>query len=411
VENALSPSPRGRGNLGKMIRGYTPPADITRTRNVAFAVGLVFALVLLLGAVLSPGRFFHGYLVGFIFWTGITVGSLALLMLQHLTGGAWGLVIRRVLEASTRTFPLMLLLFIPVAIGLKHIYPWTDAAVMNSTAALQKKASFLNPAFFILRAFVYFAIWSTLAIALNWFSVQQDRAASREVRKRMQMISGPGLVVTIFCITFAAIDWVMSLDPSWYSTIYGLIFVAAWALSALAFTILIMYWLSAREPMSAVVQPRHSHDWGNLTLTLVMLWTYFAFSQYLLIWSGNLPEETTWYVARKQGGWGVIALAVVIFQFAFPFLALLSRATKKNAQRLAMLAALILVMRVIDVIWLIEPTYSRGDFVFNWMDYVAPIAIGGLWLGTFAWQLQKRPLLPINDPQLEEAVAVVHAGH
>jgi hypothetical protein len=393
-----------------MIRGYTTPADLNRTRNVALAVGLLFTLALLLGAVLSPGHFFHGYLVGFIFWTGITVGSLALLMLQHLTGGAWGLVIRRVLEASTRTFPLMLLLFIPVAIGLKHIYPWTDAAVMNSTPALQKKTAFLNPSFFILRAFVYFAIWSALAMALNWLSLQQDRAASREVRKRMQMISGPGLVFTIICITFAAIDWVMSLDPAWYSTIYGLIFVAAWALSALAFTILIMSWLSAREPMNAVVQPRHFHDWGNLTLALVMLWTYFAFSQYLLIWSGNLPEETTWYVARKQGGWGAIALAIVILQFAFPFLMLLSRATKKNAQKLAMLAALILVMRIIDVIWLIEPTYSRGNFVFNWVDYVAPIALGGLWLGTFAWQLQKRPLLPINDPQLEQALAVVH-GH
>jgi hypothetical protein len=393
-----------------MIRGYTPPADITRTRNVAFAVGLLFTLALVLGAVLDPRHFFRGYLVGFVFWTGITVGSLALLMLQHLTGGAWGLVIRRVLEASTRTLPLVLVLFIPVAIGLKHIYPWTDAAVM-SAPVLQKKTSFLNPSFFILRAFVYFAIWSSLAMALNWFSLQQDRAASREVRKRMQMVSGPGLVVTIICITFAAIDWVMSLDPSWYSTIYGLIFVASWALGALAFTILIMSWLSAREPMRAVVQPRHSHDWGNLTLALVMLWTYFAFSQYLLIWSGNLPEETTWYVARKHGGWGAIALAVVIFQFAFPFLMLLSRATKKNAQRLAMLAALILVMRVIDVIWLIEPTYSPGNFVFNWMDYVAPIAIGGLWLGTFAWQLEKRPLLPINDPQLEQAVAIVHAGH
>lgn len=393
-----------------MISGYTPPADITRTRNVAFAVGLLFTLALVLGAVLNAGHFFHGYLVGFVFWTGITVGSLALLMLQHLTGGAWGLVIRRVLEASTRTLPLMLLLFVPLALGLKHIYPWMDAAVMNGTAALQKKTSFLNPSFFIIRAFVYFAIWSALAMALNWLSLQQDRAASREVRKRLQMISGPGLAITIICITFASIDWVMSLDPSWYSTIYGLIFVASWALSALAFTILVMSWLSARAPMSAVVQPRHSHDWGNLTLALVMLWTYFAFSQYLLIWSGNLPEETTWYVARKQGGWGAIALTIVIFQFAFPFIALLSRTTKKNAQRLAMLAALILVMRVIDVIWLIEPTYSRGDFVFNWMDYVAPIAIGGLWLGTFAWQLQKRPLLPINDPQLEQAVAVVH-GH
>ena len=394
-----------------MIRGYTPPADITRTRNIAFGVGAVLTLLMIIGAFLDRGHFFHGYLVGFVFWTGITVGSLALLMLQHLTGGAWGLIIRRVLEASTRTLPLMLLLFIPVAIGLKYIYPWTDSAVMNSTAALQKKASFLNPSFFILRAFVYFAIWSTLAISLNWLSLQQDRAASREVRKRMLMISGPGLVVTIICITFAAIDWVMSLDPSWYSTIYGLIFVAAWALSALAFTILMMNWLAAREPMDTVVQPRHSHDWGNLTLTLVMLWTYFAFSQYLLIWSGNLPEETTWYVARKHGGWGAIALTIVIFQFAFPFLILLSRATKKNLQRLATLAALILVMRVMDVIWLIEPTYSRGDFVFNWMDYIAPLAIGGLWVGTFAWQLQKRPLLPLNGPQLEQAVAVVHAGH
>jgi hypothetical protein len=393
-----------------MIRGYTPPADITRVRNLALGVGVVLTLLMIVGALLDRDRFFHGYLVGFIFWTGIAVGSLALLMLQHLTGGGWGLVIRRVLEASTRTLPLLLLLFIPIAIGLRHIYPWTDAAVMNSTPALQQKVSFLNPSFFILRTFVYFAIWSGLAMALNWFSLQQDRAASREVRKRMQMVSGPGLVITIICITFAAIDWAMSLDPAWYSTIFGLIFVAAWALSALAFTILIMSWLCAREPMNAVAQPRHFHDWGNLTLALVMLWTYFAFSQYLIIWSGNMPEETTWYVARKHGGWGAIALAIVILQFAFPFMMLLSRATKQSAQKLAMLAALILVMRIVDVIWLVEPTYSHGDFVFNWMDYVAPMAIGGLWLGTFAWQLQKRPLVPINDPQLEQAVAVVH-GH
>ena len=162
-----------------MIRGYTPPADIGRVRNLALGVGGVLTLLLLGGALFDRGHFFHGYLVGFIFWTGVTVGSLALLMLQHLTGGAWGLVIRRVLEASTRTLPLMLLLFIPVAIGLRHIYPWTDAAVM-STPALQKKTAFLNPSFFIIRAFVYFAIWSGLAMALNWLSLQQDRATGRD---------------------------------------------------------------------------------------------------------------------------------------------------------------------------------------------------------------------------------------
>lgn len=392
-----------------MIRGYAPPAELARVRNLAFGVGGVFTLLMVVGALLDRNHFFHGYLVGFIFWTGVSVGSLALLMLQHLTGGAWGLVIRRVLEASTRALPLMLLLFIPIAIGVKNIYPWTDSAVMNATPALQKKASFLNPSFFIIRAFIYFAIWSAGAILLNTLSLQQDRAAGREVKKRLQMISGPGLILTIICTTFAAIDWAMSLDPKWYSTIYGLIFVAAWSLSALAFTILVMSWLSDREPMNAVVQPRHFHDWGNLTLALTMLWTYFAFSQYLIIWSGNLPEETTWYVARQHGGWGIIALAIAILQFAFPFLMLLSRGVKQSMQKLALLAALILVMRVVDVIWLVEPTYSPGNFVFNWMDFVAPIAIGGLWLGTFAWQLEKRPLLPINDPQLEQAL-VTH-GH
>jgi hypothetical protein len=247
-----------------------------------------------------------------------------------------------------------------------------------------------------------------MAWLLNWLSLQQDRTAEKRIRKRLQMISGPGLAFLIISITFAAIDWVMSLEPAWFSTIYGLIFVASWGLSALAFTIVVMQWLSQRAPMDAVVQRAHFHDWGNLLLALVMLWTYFAFSQYLIIWSANLPEETTWYVARKHGVWGVIALAIVILQFALPFLTLLSRAAKKSGHRLAMLAILILVMRVVDVIWLIEPAFDAHSFHFNWMDLIAPIAIGGLWVGWFTWQLQKRPLLPINDPQLEQALEPAH---
>src|SRR5262252_1728140 len=328
-------------------------------------------------------------------------------MLQHLTGGAWGLVIRRVLEASTRTLPLMLLLFIPIIFGLRQIYPWANPANMN-TPALQQKSHYLNPSFFIMRSAIYFAFWSLLALSLNWLSLEQDRAPSRRIRKRLQMISGPGLALLIISITFAAIDWVMSLEPEWSSTIFGLIFVAAWSLSALSFTIVVMSWLSHRPPMDRVAQPRHFHDWGNLLLALVMLWTYFAFSQYLLIWSGNLPEETTWYVARNHGGWGVIALAIVILQFAFPFLALLSRASKKSADKLAILAGLILVMRVFDVIWLSEPAFHRESFHLSWRDIVAPIGIGGLWVGTFAWQLQKRALVPLNDPQLEQALEQVH---
>jgi len=394
-----------------MIQGYTPPIQLGRVRTRALIVGVVFAVLLIFGAFLNRPAFFRAFLVGFVFWIGITLGSLALLCLQHLTGGVWGVVIRRVLEAATRTLPVMLLLFVPIAIGLKQIYPWTSAEVMGSTTALQQKAAhYLNPAAFLTRAAVYFAIWSLLAILLNWFSLEQDRTADRRFRKRMQMISGPGLILFVLTTTFAAIDWVMSLEPAWSSTIFGLIFVASWTLSALAFTILVMSWLSQRDPMNVVVQTSHFNDWGNLLLTLVMLWTYFAFSQYLIIWSGNLPEETVWYVARKQGGWGAIALGIVMLQFGFPFLMLLSRATKKSSQKLALLAILILAMRIVDVIWLIEPTYSPGKFHLSWMDVVAPIAIGGIWLTTFAWQLQKRPLVPINDPQLEQALAPAH-GH
>ena len=210
-------------------------------------------------------------------------------------------------------------------------------------------------------------------------------------------------------LTFAAIDWVMSLEPAWFSTIFGLIFVAAWSLSALSFTIVVMNWLAKRPPMDTVAQPAHFHDWGNLLLALVMLWTYFAFSQYLLIWSGNLPEETIWYVARKHGGWGVIALAIVILQFAFPFLTLLSRAAKKSSERLATLALLILIMRVVDVVWLIEPAFKH-ERIHLWMDVAAPLGIGGLWIATFAWQLQKRSLLAINDPQIEQVMEPAH-GH
>jgi len=378
---------------------------------MALVVGAVFSALLVFGLLIDRAQFFHAYLVGFIFWIGITLGSTALLMLQHLTGGAWGLIIRRVLEAATRTLPLMLILFLPILLGLNQIYSWTNKAAMDQVPALREKtAHYLNPAFFTIRAAVYFAIWLVMVWLLNTWSLQNDRTANRRLLKRLQVLSGPGLGLLIITITFASIDWVMSLDPAWSSTIFGLIFVASWSLSALAFGILVMSWLARHKPMDAVVRTSHFHDWGNLMMALVMLWMYFAFSQYLIIWSGNLPEETVWYVARKHDGWGVIALAIVILQFAFPFLTLLSRAAKNSPQRLGMLALLILIMRVVDVIWLIEPSFNREHFHLSWMDIVATIGVGGLWIATFAWQLQKRALVPINDPQLEQALTA-HAGH
>jgi hypothetical protein len=241
----------------------------------------------------------------------------------------------------------------------------------------------------------------------------QDRTADRQFTKRMQLLSGPGMILFVFTVTFASIDWFMSLDPEWSSTIYGFVFVAAWSLSALAFTIAVMAALSKHEPMSNIVGQSHFQDLGKLLLTLVMLWSYFAFSQFLIIWSGNLPEEISWYLPRTRGTWGAIALAVVVLHFAFPFLFLLSRSFKRHAGKLVIVAVLILLMRLIDLFWMIAPNFNAGQFHISWMDLVAPIALGGLWLGFFARALTVRPLIPFNDPLYETVLEQkhAHAGH
>jgi hypothetical protein len=330
-------------------------------------------------------------------------------MLQHLTGGGWGLVIRRVLEAATRTLPLVLILFLPIVFGAHSIYSWTDANELVKHPVLIEKSKYLNLPFFTVRAGMYFAIWLALAFFLNRWSLLQDRTADREYTKRMRVLSGPGMVLFVFTVTFASIDWFMSLDPQWSSTIYGFIFVAAWTLSALAFTVAVMAALAKHEPMNSIVGQSHFQDLGKLLLALVMLWSYFAFSQFLIIWSGNLPEEISWYQPRIHGAWGAIALAVVVLHFAFPFLFLLSRSFKRDSGKLVIVAVLILVMRLIDLLWMIAPNFTAEHFHISWMDVIAPIAMGGLWLAVFAWALTRRPLIPVNDPLYQTALEQKHA--
>ena len=389
-----------------MIEGpYIAPPELRRIQQRALIVGAVLLVLLLIGAFINRPQFFHSYLVGTVFWAGLSLGALALLMLQHLTGGNWGLVIRRVLEAATRTIPLILILFLPIILGMKHIYPWTDVEKMRQNPAVRSKSElYLTPVFFTARALIYFAIWLLLAYLLNRWSLEQDRTGERRFTRRMKNLSGPGLALFVLTTTFASIDWVMSLDPEWYSTMFGFLFVASWALTAMAFVIATLSLLANREPMIGIVRASHFHDLGKLLLALVMLWAYFAFSQYLIIWSGNLPEETTWYIRRTRGGWGWIAIAVIVLHFALPFLLLLSRDLKRNARKLAMLAAFLLLMRLVDLFWLIEPEFNKHHFHLSWMDVVAPLGIGGLWLAVFSWQLQKRPLVPLNDPQLESVL-------
>jgi hypothetical protein len=391
---------------------YDAPPEVGRLRQRALIVGVVFLVIFLIGALFDREQFFHSYLVGYLLWIGIALGSLVLLMLQHLTGGGWGMVIRRGLEAATRTLPLMLILFIPILFGARHIYPWTNRGQFAHNAPMLDKIDhYLNLRFFILRAVIYFAIWLVLAYFLNKWSREQDSSTDRTITKKMRLLSGPGMVLFILTVTFAAIDWVMSISPDWSSTIFGLLFVASFGLSGLAFAIAITALLSDREPMAEVVAPLHFHDLGKLMLALVMLWAYFAYSQYLIIWSGNLPEEIKWYLPRTQGGWGAMVISIVVLHFAFPFFFLLSRSVKRNPHRLISVAVLILIMRVIDLIWLIEPNYSHEHFHISWMDIAAPLGFGGIWIGMFARELQKRPLMPFNDPQMESVLEQAHEHH
>jgi hypothetical protein len=392
-----------------MTQTFNPPSMSTFQRRALIA-GIVFIVVLLAGALLDRRQFFQSYLIGWTFWTGIGVGSIALLMLQHLTGGGWGFVIRRSLEAATRTLPLMAILFVPVIIGSHYLYPWTNHEELAEHPVVQFKTPYLNVPFFTVRAVIYFGVWLTLAYLLNRWSLAQDRTADNRYTKNMRLLSGPGMVALIFTVTFASVDWYMSLEPEWFSTIYGFIYVAAWSLSALAFVIFVMARLAREEPMRRIVAPLHFHDLGKLLLALVMLWAYFAYSQYLIIWSGNLPEEITWYTVRTRGAWGAIIVGIAILHFAAPFLFLLSRDLKRSPGKLVIVAGLILVMRIIDLIWMLAPAF-REHYKWIWLDVIALIGFGGVWLALFTSQLSKRSLIPINDPQYESVVEQMHAGH
>ncbi|HKS27548.1 MAG TPA: hypothetical protein VJS44_06995 [Pyrinomonadaceae bacterium] len=407
-----------------MDASYTTPVETGRLQRLALIAGIVALAVCAIGALLSPGgktQFFHAYLMAYVFWTGVSIGSLAIMMLHHLSGGGWGLVIRRIMEAATRVIPLMFILFLPLILGIGTLYEWAhplSEIAPGHRELIQHKQPYLNIPFFIGRFVFYFAVWGLLTYLLNKLSLEQDRTANPELRKRMQGISGPGIVFFGLTVTFAATDWIMSLEPEWFSTIFGLLIMVGWGLSALAFIIIAASRLVTRPPLEGVMVPLHFHDLGKLLLAFVMLWAYFGFSQFLLIWYGNLPEEIPWYLRRMRSGWAYVGLVLVLFHFAVPFFLLLSRNLKRHARTLSIIAALLIVMRFVDLFWMIAPVaevHGGGalSVILNyWMYLLTPIGIGGLWLAYFAYQLRQRALLPVNDKGmenlLEQAAAAAH---
>ncbi len=385
--------------------------DIERVRQRSLIVGIVALLACIIGAFFQSDQFFRSYLFSYLFYLGLTLGCMALLMLQYLSGGGWGIVIRRITEAATRTIPWLAGLFIPILIGVPKLYIWSHPEAVQGDPLLQHKHLYLNFTFWWIRALFYFAGWYLFAHLLNKWSREQDSEGRDLKARRLQLLSGPGLMFYGFSISFAAVDWVMSLNPHWYSTIYGLLFLAGQGLSALAFCVALLAILSAEGgPLQGVIGPTHFHDLGKLLLTFTMLWAYFSYSQLLIVWAGNLTNEIPWYLQRMKGGWQWIGLALVAFHFALPFALLLSRTLKRAGRTLVRIAALIIFMRFVDLFWMVSPDASRSGFHLHWMDILAPIGIGGLWLAMFLFYLRKWPLLPVRDPNLAAAIAQGGAG-
>jgi hypothetical protein len=296
----------------------------------------------------------------------------------------------------------MTVLFVPIVLGMSRLYTWTNPDLVAHDEALQHKHVYLNAPFFLVRAAIYFLVWNTYAYFLNTWSLEQDRTGDPRMARRMQLLSGSGLVAYGLTITFASFDWLMSLEPHWFSTIYGVLIIGGQGLSALAFLIVVLTWLSRRPPLDRIVGPGHFHDLGNLMLAFVMLWAYFSFSQYLIIWSGNLPAEIAWYLHRQETGWRPVAVLLIVFHFAVPFVVLLSRAVKRQPELLVKVAAAILVIRVIDLFWLIAPEFRQRGIGVSWMDVVLPLTIGAIFAGRFVSELRGRAILPVHDPEFDE---------
>jgi hypothetical protein len=384
----------------------SPDHVLNRVQRLALVAGVLGLAACALGAVVSPTQFFRSYLVAYVFWFGIGLGCLAILMIYHITGGAWGAVTRRVFESGTRTLPLMALLFLPVLFGMHALYEWTNAEVVAHDPVLQHKALYLNVPFFIARTALYFTVWLLLTRYLNRWSLEQDASLDPAPARRLELLSRGGLLLVGLTMSFASIDWMMSLEPHWFSTIYGVLVMGGQVVSAMAFVIAVAAVLADERggPLAHLISADQFHDLGKLLLAFVMLWTYFMLSQFLIIWAGNLPEEIPWYLKRLQGGWQVLGFVLVLAHFALPFVVLLSRDLKRNPRRLALIAFWLLVARLLDVFWLVTPAFNAGALTVHWLDAVAVIGVGGVWLWTFVWQLKGRSLLAVHDPSLPEHV-------
>jgi hypothetical protein len=385
-----------------MIPQDSVNTQIGQWQRASLLIGIAGVLLVITGFLLDREQTLRSYLFAYLYWIGMGLGSMGILLMHHTVGGKWGMLIRRMCEAGCRTLPYMAILLVPVLLSMPVLYPWARPDAVHN-ANIQTKTSYLNLPFFLVRTVFYFLVWTYYAWRLSTWSAEQDETGDDILISKMRAVSAPGLVVFTFVTTFAFIDWIMSLEPNWFSTIYGVMFLVGQVLESFAFVIALVILLSKTPPLNKYVTAQHLHDLGNMMFAFMVLWAYLSFSQFIIIWAGNLPEETPWYLRRLRGGWGWVALSLVIFHFATPFVLLLMRKVKRSAGRLIKVCALMIAIRLVDVYWVVKPAFYNQHLSIYWMDFVAPFAIGGLWLALFFWQLNSRSLVPLKDPRLQGA--------
>ena len=382
--------------------------QIARIQSLALIVGVIFTLLTIIEFFINPVQFYRSWMIGFLYTFALGLGSLACLMLQYMSGGAWGMVIRRQLEAGSRTIPLVTLLFLPILIGVwagSHgLYEWTDQAKVQADPVIRDKSAYMNVLWWTIRAVIVFAIWNVYTFMLNRLSREEELTGSTAASRRLMAWSSIGLVIYVFTLTSAGLDWIMSMNIHWFSTIYGLILLGGQGLTVISLAIVTTTYLMRAQPMAGVITKKHLHDLGKLLFMFTLFWTYVSFSQLVIIWSGNLPEEITWYVDRMNGGWQYIGAILLFLQWMLPFLILLSQEIKKNPKTIRFMAFWVLAVRLADTIWLVEPNFHSQHLYINWSDFTAPIGLVGLWVAVYLWQLQQRALIPVNAPDLGRAL-------